>query len=98
MIGGFRRSDYKASRYSGAGPIVYPPGSVGPWRDGPDATAVSDDSPRCYGVLAAGTRTGSVCAMNGTSVAAPQITRMIAELMTAGIGERPNGGAGALPS
>jgi hypothetical protein len=85
VIGGFRRSDYKASRYSGAGPVIDPPSIGGPWRDGPDATAVSDDSPALHGVLAAGTRTGSMCAMNGSSVAAPQITRLIAELMTAGI-------------
>jgi hypothetical protein len=85
VIGGYRRSDYKASRYSGAGPVIDPPSIGGPWRDGPDATAVSDDTPALYGILAAGTRTGSVCAMNGSSVAAPQITRLIAELMTAGI-------------
>ncbi|HEX4522985.1 MAG TPA: hypothetical protein VH704_05650, partial [Casimicrobiaceae bacterium] len=35
--------------------------------------------------LAAGTRTGSVVAMDGTSVAAPQITRLIGGLMTAGL-------------
>ena len=85
VIGGFRRSDYAATRYSGAGPIVAPPGIVGPWRDGPDATAVADDSVALHGVLAAGTRTGSVFAMDGTSVAAPQITRLIAGLMTAGL-------------
>jgi hypothetical protein len=85
VIGGFRRSDYKASRYSGAGPIIDPPSIGGPWRDGPDATAVSDDSSALYGVLAAGTRTGSMCAMNGSSVAAPQIARLIAGLMTAGL-------------
>jgi hypothetical protein len=85
VIGGFRRSDYAASRYSGSGPIVSPPGIVGPWRVGPDATAVADDSVALHGVLAAGTRTGSVFAMDGTSVAAPQITRLIAGLMTAGL-------------
>ena len=85
VVGGFRRADYVASRYSGAGPIVYPPGIVPPWRDGPDVTAVSDDSQALLGVLAAGTRTGSVCAMDGTSVAAPQITRLIAQLMSAGL-------------
>jgi hypothetical protein len=85
VIGAFRRSDYTASRYSGAGPIVYPPGILGAWRDGPDATAVSDDSVALHGVLAAGTRTGSVCAMNGTSVAAPQVTKLIAGLLTAGL-------------
>jgi hypothetical protein len=85
VIGGFRRSDYAASRYSGSGPIVSPPGFVGPWRVGPDVTAVADDSVALHGVLAAGTRTGSVFAMDGTSVAAPQITRLIAGLMTAGL-------------
>jgi hypothetical protein len=85
VIGGFRRGDYAASRYSGSGPIVSPPGFVGPWRVGPDVTAVADDSVALHGVLAAGTRSGSVFAMDGTSVAAPQITRLIAGLMTAGL-------------
>jgi hypothetical protein len=83
VIGGFRRSTYTASRYSGAGPVVLPP-STSSWRDGPDAIAVADDSITSHGVLAAGTRTGSVFAMDGTSVAAPQITRLISEWMNAG--------------
>jgi hypothetical protein len=45
----------------------------------PDWLAVSDDSPACRGVLAAGTMSGSIVAMNGTSVAAPQATRQIAD-------------------
>ena len=32
----------------------------------------------CHGVLAAGSRSGSKVAMNGTSVAAPQLTRELA--------------------
>jgi hypothetical protein len=46
---------------------------------------VADDSVALHGLLAAGTRTGSVVAMRGTSVAAPQITRRISELMTSAL-------------
>ncbi len=84
VIGGFRRSDCRPSRYSGAGPVATPP-KVAPRRSGPDAAAVADDSAALHGVLGAGTRTGSVVAMNGTSVAAPQITRLIARWMTSGL-------------
>jgi hypothetical protein len=84
VIGGFRRSDYGASSYSGAGPIVRVPG-VPAWRDGPDATAVADDSVVLRGILAAGTRTGSIMALDGTSVAAPQVTRLISQWMLNGL-------------
>jgi hypothetical protein len=84
VIGGFRRNDFHPSRYSGAGPDATPP-LVPPPRIGPDAAAAADDSVALYGVLAAGTRSGSVAAMNGTSVAAPQITRLIAGWMTNGV-------------
>lgn len=75
VIGGYRRSDGKPSEYAGSGPA---------WvqRSGPDASAVADDSPAARGVVAAGTRSGSAIALRGTSVAAPQVTRRIAELMT----------------
>jgi hypothetical protein len=84
VIGGFRRSDRRPSRYSGAGPVATPL-SVPPQRTGPDAAAVADDSVALHGLLGAGTRTGSVVAMNGTSVAAPQITRLIARWMSLGL-------------
>jgi hypothetical protein len=84
VIGGFRRSDCRPSRYSGAGPVATPTMALPP-RTGPDAAAVADDSVALHGVLAAGTRTGSVVAMDGTSVAAPRITRLIAEWMSAGL-------------
>ncbi|WGR90882.1 hypothetical protein MTX20_19685 [Bradyrhizobium sp. ISRA435] len=83
VIGGFRRSDCRPSRYSGAGPVSTPPATLPP-RNGPDAAAVADDSVALHGVLAAGTRTGSVVAMDGTSIAAPQVTRLIAEWMKLG--------------
>jgi hypothetical protein len=46
--------------------------------------AASDESPARYGIIAAGTRSGSVFRMTGTSVAAPQITRIIAERLAKG--------------
>jgi hypothetical protein len=78
VIGGFRHSTRKASRYSGAGPVATP-------RPGPDAVAIADDSFAMHGILAAGTRSGSVVALDGTSVAAPQVTRLISEWMTSGL-------------
>jgi hypothetical protein len=46
----------------------------------------------CFGVLAAGTRSGSSVPMNGTSAAAPQAARWIAEtwLTTGVLPARPN--------
>ena len=48
-------------------------------KEQPDISAVADDGPAMLGILASGTASGSVVAMNGTSVAAPQITRRLAE-------------------
>jgi hypothetical protein len=44
-------------------------------RSGRSISAVSDESIVLSGVLAAGTRSGSLVALNGTSVAAPQVAR-----------------------
>lgn len=73
VIGAYRRSDGKPAPYSALGP-------ANP-RKGPDALAVGDDYPALRGVRAAGTRSGSTFVMNGTSVAAPQVTRRIAKKM-----------------
>jgi hypothetical protein len=81
VVGGYRRDDRKPSEYAAAGPVATP-AAVPPPRTGPDAAAAADDSVTLHGLLAAGTRTGSVVAMRGTSVAAPQVTRRISELMT----------------
>lgn len=72
VVGGYRRSDEKSSRYSSLG--------AAPTEPCPNVAAVSDDSPAKHGVIAAGTRSGSSFAMNGTSVAAPQLTRWIADV------------------
>ena len=83
-IGGCRRSDGAAVPYSSSGPGIQPavPGQSA--RPGPDASAVSDDSVTCHGVLTAGARSGSVVVMDGTSVAAPQIARERAKEMSTG--------------
>ena len=84
VVGGFHRKDWRAAKYSASGkPIAPARGAPAP--KGPDAMAVSDDSVVHSGVLGAGTRSGSCLSMFGTSVAAPQITRWIANRMAAGL-------------
>jgi hypothetical protein len=79
VIGGFRRNDGTPCEYSGAGPVATP------GRTGPDASAVADDSKVLNGVLAAGTRSRSTVDMLGTSIAAPQVTRLVAGWMAQGL-------------
>jgi hypothetical protein len=84
VIGGLLRKELRPPAYSAGGPITTPTGAASPHRCGPDTLTVSDDSIVQPGVLAAGTRSGSVIAMNGTSVAAPLMTRWIAGELAAG--------------
>lgn len=77
VLGGFRRKDQRAVWYSASGSKVTVYGGVA--IRGPDALAVTDDSPAADGLLASGSRTGSTVVLNGTSVAAPQITRWVAD-------------------
>ncbi|MBR0775150.1 S8 family serine peptidase [Bradyrhizobium diazoefficiens] len=65
---GLRPADYTSS-----GPSIS--------RNGPDCAAISDHGAAHWGVLAAGTYSGSVVAMHGTSVAAPQLVRRIADYL-----------------
>lgn len=51
---------------------------------GPDLAAVSDASPSLPGILATGTYSGSMVRLNGTSVAAPQAVRALADEIAAG--------------
>jgi hypothetical protein len=89
VIGGMRRSDWTPAAYSGSGPVTdHPPGRGLLTPDGPDAMAISDDTPSHHGVRAAGSRSGSSAAMHGTSVAAPQIACWVAEELAQG---RPGG-------
>jgi hypothetical protein len=68
VVGGFRRHDGRPSAYSGR--------AHGSARH-PDAAAVADESWNRRGVIAAGVRSGSAFAMDGTSVAAAQVARLI---------------------
>jgi hypothetical protein len=83
VIGGFRRAlrqpDMPAG-YTSSGPFWG--GKRAP--PAPDLLVASEDSITCHGVLAAGTRSGCVVAMNGTSVAAPQFARWRADTIAAG--------------
>ena len=80
VVGGVYGQELKVVEYSSGGPITATRGgNVN--RLGPDALAVSDDSKIHRGVIAAGSRSGSAVAMNGTSVAAPQIARKVARML-----------------
>jgi hypothetical protein len=71
VAAGYRYSDKKHVRYSSAGPTR---GSA----LGPDCAAVTDESRSLPGLLAAGTRGASVVRLVGTSTAAPQVARWVA--------------------
>jgi hypothetical protein len=80
VVGGYRRSDGEPAAYSSSGRHENPRKDAdGNPVDGPDLAAVSEESPALAGVLAAGTYSGSVAIMNGTSVAAPQVVRALAD-------------------
>lgn len=79
VAGGYVRKENRVVKYSSGGPISPTRNAAQEVnRQGPDAVATSDESYVHQGILAAGTRSGSVVAMNGTSVAAPLIARQIA--------------------
>jgi len=83
-VGGLIRNEAVPPPYSAGGP------TLSPTRAGPDVLAVSDDSRVRRGVLGAGTRSGSVVAMNGTSVAAPMVSRWVASRIAAGVSGNRN--------
>ena len=71
VAAGYRLSDKKHVDYSSAGPT-----RAG--APGPTCAAVTDQSRSLPGILAAGTRGGSVVRLIGTSAGAPQLARWIA--------------------
>jgi hypothetical protein len=82
VMGGYLRKEMVPAKYSAAAIVPPPPR----W---PEAMTPSDDSRVHSGVLAAGSRSNSVFAMQGTSVAAPQIARLVADdLAAGGLGDR----------
>lgn len=66
------------SAYSGAAFPLPPVPGARPVR-GPDCIAHADQSAVLGGMLASGTRSGSIVAMNGTSTAAPRAARALAD-------------------
>ncbi|HLG48091.1 MAG TPA: S8 family serine peptidase [Reyranella sp.] len=81
VIGGYERWTRIVSHYSAAGPAL----KHGTYlREGPEALAPADSSDAHPGVLGTGTRSNSTVAMDGTSVAAPQVARLVADLLMRG--------------
>ncbi|MXN64906.1 S8 family serine peptidase [Stappia sp. GBMRC 2046] len=85
VLAGFVESSGELAIYSAAGPITTACGASHPTRTGPDAAAVSDDTRVLHGILSAGSRNGSLVALNGTSVAAPQAARWMAGRLAGGL-------------
>lgn len=85
VIGGYVDATAQPARGSAQGPHA----NAARTRPAPDWLERSDDSPACRGVLAAGNRAGSVAPLSGTSAAAPQAARRIADALTAGLKAPP---------
>lgn len=79
VVAGVRGSDGVPARYSSAGPSRNEAR-----RFDPDVAAVSEDSPAHPGVLASGIRSNTVGLLSGTSVAAPQVARLLAHAFSEG--------------
>jgi Subtilase family len=95
VAAGYRHSDKQHLPYSSAGPTRDAKG-------GPDIAAATDESRSLPGLLAAGTRGASVVRLIGTSTAAPQVARWVADGKTQGLeaarhGDRQCLGKGLLP-
>jgi len=78
VVAGYRASTLEAARYSSAGPSP----TAGPAR-AVSLSAMTDRAAFTSGLLSTGTRTGATVAQNGTSVAAPQAARFLAERLYA---------------
>lgn len=78
VMGGYISKEDVAADYTAGGP------TRNPSRPSPDAMCPSEDSKVHRGVLAAGSRSGSVVVMGGTSIAAPRATRWIAKRLARG--------------
>lgn len=74
VIGGYLGKESVMAKYSAAGAKT--PAAT-PRR--PDASTISEDSRVHRGRLAAGSRSGSTVSIGGTSVAAPQVARIVAD-------------------
>lgn len=87
VVAGYRFSDDTHARYSSAGP------GRGSRPRRPDVTAVSEERPSLHGVRAAGTRSGATARLVGTSFAAPQVARALANRREVGVSARSRASA-----
>lgn len=74
VVGGYCLSDGMAAVDTASGPS-----RGNDARDGPDLSAPSDENRALRGVLVAGSTTGVVNRLSGTSAAAPSVTRLLAD-------------------
>jgi hypothetical protein len=87
VVGAAEASEhYPPADYTASGPTKL--------RAGPDCSATADDGNAHRGVLAAGTLSETMVAMNGTSVAAPRIAREVANGLEA-MNTSPDAGTSA---
>ncbi len=73
-----------AEAADGLQPADYTSSGPSKTRLGPDLSAIADDGIAHPGILAAGTYSGTVVSLRGTSVAAPQLVRRMAYELTPG--------------
>jgi hypothetical protein len=74
VAGGYILADGRKAPYSSEGPARRGP------RAGPDFAMLCDESWSLRGVRAGGNRSGAVFRLTGTSAAAPQLARQIADV------------------
>ena len=84
IVGAMYRKEQTVTDYSACGPVTIAAGQPSPTRNGPDMLTIADDSRVHAGIAGAGTRSGSVVFLNGTSVAAPRVARAVADLLAVG--------------
>ncbi|WP_213287739.1 hypothetical protein [Bradyrhizobium sp. sGM-13] len=77
VAGGFVIANQRKSPYSSAGPARNPPPP--PVRVGPDVVLPCDESYALGGIRGGGNRSGAVFRLTGTSAAAPQLARHVAD-------------------
>ena len=79
VVAGYDESNRCAVIYSSAGPLRYKSRKLVVPGKQVDVSAVTDRSQWAQGIVGAGTRSGIVVALSGTSSAAPQVARRLAE-------------------
>ena len=85
VAGAYVGQSHEVARYSGGGPTRRAA------RRGPSLLALGDQSPTLHGLPAAGTGALDRVRMNGTSVAAPQVARQVAQILSEFDGVLPQG-------